>query len=100
MTRPTGKVTYWTEMSQTLYKERLFMIPILSECGITVVDDSGPVGPDGTVYLKVRDEEAPDELEGRTVDLEFQAYTEPHYEEGHDPLVKHRILTKEVRKCV
>lgn len=98
MSRPTGKVTYWTEMSQRLLDEKVFLIPVLSECGITVVDDTGPVGSHGiSRYIKVRDEEAPDKFEGRTVNLEFESFTEPHYEEGHDPLVKHRVSKRMAR---
>jgi hypothetical protein len=97
MTRPTGKVTYWTELSQYLLDDKARMIPILSECAITIVDDeNGPVGQ-GTRYVKVRDEEAPDELEGKTVDLTFRAYTEEHYEAGHDPLTRYQIMTREAR---
>lgn len=97
MSRPTGKVTYWTEMSQSLLNEKVFMIPVLSECGITIVDDTGPVSGHGTRYIKVRDEEAPDKFEGKTLDLEFERYLEDHTEAGHDQLVKHRISKRMAR---
>jgi hypothetical protein len=99
MARPTGKVTYWTEMTESLLHDKAYTVPVLSECGITILDDeTGPVSGMFTRYIKVRDEEAPDELEGKTVDLTFQSYTEDHYEEGHPPLIKHRISSREARR--
>lgn len=98
MARPTGKVTYWIELSQALLNEKVFTIPVLSECGITIVDDTGPVGYHArTRYVKVRDEEAPDKFEGKTVDLDFEQYHVDHYEAGHDPLVKHRVSKRMAR---
>lgn len=98
MSRPTGKVTYWTEMSQHLLDEKVFLIPVLSECGITIVDDTGPVSAQGiSRYIKVRDEEAPDKFEGKTVDLEFSQWVVDHTEAGHDPLVKYLVTSRKAR---
>lgn len=89
---------YWAEFSDVLLDEpELYLHHALASVGIEIIE-YGPV-LEHSQFVKVHDETADDELNGRTVELTFESWHEPHYDKelGGIGSIKFRIKERRVR---